>query len=709
MSGKKMLIQKLGGSYQFIIKSPEELKHIPDLNVARWAASAAATENLNCDQKFLAFLDSDKNGRIRADEVKEAYLWLKETAKDFSVLHSGSDAVLDLSEINDSTDKGKELLDAVSEQLGECVKDHKISITDIRAKAKALASGSLKGSGVITAAAFNGTLSRQLAEDIISVTGGIPGAGGEKGISELLLESFLNDADAYLKWENNPDIPAGQKFSTDYPVYSKLHGKLDEYFDYCRMIILDPANRSRFAASPYLLPELDIKNHNAVQEYLKSAPLAPPGPETTIDFEKEINPIYKDDAANFATTFAMKAMTLKQWQELKERFAAYEEYLIGKDGNRVDRLGSNKLNRYLKSPALEKLRNLLKEDNNLKVRLQKLSDLEKLILFKQHFFRFTRNFVSFGELFTPGKHSMIQAGTVIMDGRCFDLTIRIKDDIQEHKKIAAKCNMYIMYLKLKSRDKAKNFEEKVMHIAAAVTGGECSRLYIGKPGIFIGWDGNAWDARIVDIVNGPVSLWQSLLLPVNNFSNFMSEKLGKITSIANLQQTLNKSLATPAGAAPAAGFNPLTPGSVMVLCGSIGVAAIGSSIAFIIKSLSAVSGWRIAGWACLILLIISLPPVIAGIYKLRKRNLGLFLEAAGWAINLPLRLNAKTGSIFTYTPRYPADANIVHLELIRNYIKVESPGPECRCRPALLWVAVIFAVITAIIIAVTRYLPVIPD
>ena len=592
MSGKKMLIQKLGGSYQFIIKSPEELKHIPDLNVARWAASAAASENLNCDQKFLEFLDSDKNGRIRADEVKEAYLWLKDVVKDFSVLHSESEAILDLSEISDATDQGRELLTAVSELLSECVKDNKIRIEDVRAKAKSLASGPLKGNGVITATAFNGTLSRQLAEDIISVTGGVPGPGGEKGISEFLLEGFLNDADSYLKWENNPDIPAGQKFSTDYPVYNKLRGKLDEYFDYCRMIILDPANRSRFTSTPYLLPELELKDHDAVQEYLKSAPLASPCPETVIDFEKDVNPFYQEDAANFVNTFAMKVMTLKQWQQLKERFAAYEEYLIGKDGNRVDRLGSDKLNRYLKSPALEKLRNLLKEDNNLKIRLQKLSDLEKLILFKQHFFRFTRNFVSFGELFTPGKHSMIQAGTVIMDGRCFDLTIRIKDDILEHKKIAAKCNMYIMYLKLKSRDKTKNFEEKIMYVATAVAGGGCSRLYIGKPGIFIGWDGNAWDARVVDIVNGPVSLLQSLLLPLNNFSNFMSEKLEKVTSLANLQQTLNKSLTVPADAAKT-GSSALTGGSIMVLCGSIGVAAIGSSIAFIIKSLSAVSGWRI--------------------------------------------------------------------------------------------------------------------
>ncbi len=696
MSGSKMLIQKFGGSYQFIIKSPEELKYIPDLNVARWAASAAAVENLNCDRKFLEFMDSDKNGRIRADEVKEAYFWLHDVVKNFNTLQSENDAVLDLSELNDSTDKGRELQAAISELLEECVNDHKIRLEDIRAKAKTLAAGPLKGNGLITAAAFSGTLASQMAEDIISVTGGVPGPGGEKAISALLLDSFLNNAKIYLKWENNPDIPVGQKFSTGYPVYSKLHGKLDQYFDYCRMIILDPANRNRFVAPPYLLPELDIKNVDAVREYLKTAPLAPPCPETTIDLEKNINPFYKDDAANFVNTFALKVMSLQQWQELKGNFAAYEESLICKDENHVARLGSDKLTRYLTSPALEKLRSMLTEDKILQLRLRKLSDLEKLILFKQHFFRFTRNFVSFGELFTPGQHSMIQAGTVIMDGRCFDLAIRIKDDIQEHKKIVAKCNMYIMYLKLNSSDKTKNFEEKVMHIAVAATGGDCSRLYIGKPGIFIGWDGNAWDASIVDIVNGPVSLWQSLLLPVNNFSNFMSEKLGKITSIANLQQTLNKSLTVPANPAQP-GFNPLTPGSVMVLCGSLGLAAVGSSIAFIIKSLSAVPGWKIAGWIILILVIISLPPVISGIYKLRKRNLGLFLEAAGWAINLPLRLDTRTGSIFTYTPRYPSEANIVHLDLIRNYLKLETTGHKCRCQPTLLWIAVIFVIISSLI------------
>jgi hypothetical protein len=102
-----------------------------------------------------------------------------------------------------------------------------------------------------------------------------------------------------------------------------------------------------------------------------------------------------------------------------------------------------------------------------------------------------------------------------------------------------------------------------------------------------------------------------------------------------------------------------------------------------------------------------LPPVISGIYKLRKRNLGLFLEAAGWAINLPLRLNTGAGKLFTYTPRYPAGANVVHLDLVRKYQELESFKPECSCRlrKFMLWLVVILAVITGIIFITTNFYP----
>jgi hypothetical protein len=47
-----------------------------------------------------------------------------------------------------------------------------------------------------------------------------------------------------------------------------------------------------------------------------------------------------------------------------------------------------------------------------------------------------------------------------------------------------------------------------------------------------------------------------------------------------------------------------------------------------------------------------LPAVISALLKLRRRNLALFLEAAGWAVNQHLRLKSKIAATFTYRPEY---------------------------------------------------------
>ena len=48
--------------------------------------------------------------------------------------------------------------------------------------------------------------------------------------------------------------------------------------------------------------------------------------------------------------------------------------------------------------------------------------------------------------------------------------------------------------------------------------------------------------------------------------------------------------------------------------------------------------------------------------QLRKRNLTLFLEAAGWAINLPMRLSSGVSRFFTFFGIYPEDAKFKVLE-----------------------------------------------
>ena len=57
---------------------------------------------------------------------------------------------------------------------------------------------------------------------------------------------------------------------------------------------------------------------------------------------------------------------------------------------------------------------------------------------------------------------------------------------------------------------------------------------------------------------------------------------------------------------------------------------------------------------CLALvLIVSVPSMILAWFKLRKRDLGVILNACGWAINRPMRFSMKRARAFTKCARDP--------------------------------------------------------
>ena len=67
-----MIFRKFGGSYQYYVRTPEELPEILTLDPALWAALSVPVSTLNTDQKFLKYLDYDGNGLIRLEDVKTA-------------------------------------------------------------------------------------------------------------------------------------------------------------------------------------------------------------------------------------------------------------------------------------------------------------------------------------------------------------------------------------------------------------------------------------------------------------------------------------------------------------------------------------------------------------------------------------------------------------------------------------------------------------
>ena len=95
--------------------------------------------------------------------------------------------------------------------------------------------------------------------------------------------------------------------------------------------------------------------------------------------------------------------------------------------------------------------------------------------------------------------------------------------------------------------------------------------------------------------------------------------------------------------------------------GGVAIAALGSAMAYITKTLSGVAWWQIALTIVGVLLAVMVPAGIAGLVKLRRRDLSAMLEASGWAINARMRLTFKQGRFFTSRPRLPIGGMIARL------------------------------------------------
>jgi len=97
----QLIFKNYGGSYQLRIQDAQDLEKIQGLDETHWAATSVPIDSLNCDRVLASYIDTDKNGRIRTDEVKAALEWLFRFLANRSRLSEGTD-VLYLSDIDTS-------------------------------------------------------------------------------------------------------------------------------------------------------------------------------------------------------------------------------------------------------------------------------------------------------------------------------------------------------------------------------------------------------------------------------------------------------------------------------------------------------------------------------------------------------------------------------------------------------------------------------
>jgi hypothetical protein len=668
----KYIFNNYGGSYQLSIKTPEDLKKVLDLDEALWAATSLPIDILNTDKKLFEYLDTDNNGRIRTDEIKDAVRWLFHVLKDFSHLSEATETLL-LDSINTEISEGKVLkatAKVVLSNLGEKDKQNRITLSQVRNLQGIMAGSATNGDGVITPDATGDTELSKLINLIMKTVGSSNDASGKPGINAIQTNEFFTQGLLYLEWIEKGKIPV-DKDKTDVMVWGKdtpdtftclknVENKVEEFFAQCAITRFDDRVKNSLQLKQKELDEMDFTDRSIILDRLKTAPLAEINSEGVLHLDGYINSLYVDAFKDFKKNVLakiyggdIKQLTQKQWEEVKNIFSGYRIYIESKKGEMVSEIEESELKKYIQEDFKSRINALIQKDLAVAEKINHIRDIEKIILYQKFLMEIANNSTSFASVYDPEIRSIFEAGTLVIDGKKIPFTILVNDR-NKHKKIAQHSNVYLMYLDITS----KHNGDSKFGIAAAVTSGDSGTLRIGKRGIFFTRDGEEWDAEVTDIILNPIGLMESIKAPFIKLSDTIKNQVERFAKTR--ESKIETTLVAPSGTSAVRDI---------LVGGGVAIAALGSSFAYIAKAVSQVKLVHFLITIGIILSAILFPGFIIGLIKLRRRNLSILFEASGCAINVRMKLTVGLGRLFTFIPPYPAGSRKNSMDIVAQLAK----------------------------------------
>lgn len=675
-TGKAMTFRRYGRSYHLKIETAAELECVAALDEAHWAATNAPISTINCDGTFLQLLDTDHNNRIMCHELRGGILWLTRILRDHTGVTERSET-LQLDAIDGDCPEGSRIIEAAKKILSSLGEPDggRVTLDQVRQIKARVEATSVSEVGVVLPKAAADPEVRGFIADVIGTVGGAPHPSGSEGIGQAQLDQFLKEAAAYLDWHERGPIPDGQDKTDIMPMgpntpaaYAALvtvRSKIDLYFAQCEACALDESFVQRMGWTEGELESLDFDDPAVIQEVLSKAPLAKPKPSRELDFDDQINPYYADLLENFRRQAVepvlgqkVKTLSARQWQQVKEAFAAHMAWAEAKPATAWEKLGVEKLRAYLDERFASTVRALIAERAETAFVLDNVRLTERLILYQAHMIDFANNFVSFPHLYDADSRAMFEMGTLVMDGRRFNLAVKVENRAA-HAKAAASSNIYVLYVEVEPGGGEKHV------VAVPATSGGKGNLCVGKRGIFYDINGKECDAVVAQIIDNPVALREALLSPLCRLGRLLTGKIESITTAAEkkLDTRASQALAQPAaGAGPSPGVQPGPKASTggQLLGAGLAIAALGSAIAYITKTFAETNPLAIVGGLAGAIMLVMLPISIVAILKLRRRDLSAILEGSGWAVNARMRLTRNQARFFTGRPKYPKGARGVH-------------------------------------------------
>ena len=673
MEGLKLVrFDRFGRSYHLSIKTAEDLNLLLDLDEAHWVATGAPIDGLKCDAGFLNLVDTDSNGRIMCSEMADAVRWLLRLLTDRDGVTEGRQS-LALDAVNADEDEGARIVTSARKMLASLGKPDATEITldEVRRIRADIEGRPVSEGGVVLPDAADDAETKQFVAAILDTVGGAPHPSGVQGIGQVQLDQFLADAQAFLDWQAQAALPEGKATSDIMPLgaqtaaafelLSSLRAKIDQHFAQCDAVALDPRVAEQVYPRDAELRSADFADPGVIDKMLMHAPLAKPTAEHVLCFREPINPRFALRIEKLRTEVIgpvlgenIETLSEDQWKQLKAAFGAHEAWLNAKAGAAVEKLGEDRLREVLDSECADNVRSLIGTRAKTAFVLDNIRLTERLICYQAWLLALANNFVSFPHLYDKDRRAMFEMGTLVMDGRRFNFAVDAKDRAQ-HSAIAKSSNMFVVYVEVTlAGEGAAKYE-----VAVPVTSGGKGNMCVGKRGVFEDVNGVLHDAKVVQIIDNPISVAEALVSPFHRLGALLTNKITGLASDAEKKlDAVGSSAFTPppatAAAAPAAQSG--SSGGSLLMGGGIAIAALGSAVAFITKTLASLKWYTIVGGIVGAILAVMLPISIIALIKLRRRDLSAILEGSGWAINARMRLTMSQARFFTRRPSYPLGA-----------------------------------------------------
>lgn len=700
-----------GGIDQLRIETPEDLAAIETLDQKLWIALSMPVFGQEFDEKTLKLLDADGDGRIRAPEIIAAVKFVRANLKDFTSVFAGKDAV-PLAAIADGSALAG-TAENILERLGKRG-NAEISLADVENATAAFDAQPFNGDGVLVPASAgdDAEISAFIA-DAIAATGGSDDASGAKGISAAQAEAFVKSAADVLAWrakaENSPEIlPFGAETAAAFDALAAVRAKIEDFFARTRLASFDAAAAAKLnpdAADFDALSKTQISA--AASEAFPLARIAATDSEPTLPLASGINPAWVGALKNFAAKTLAPALgklgvpagtsaagnpppsqiSASRWNEVCALLAPYEAWLGAKPAGGADAFPSERLSAVVAGNFPEKLAPLFARDAGEAPLRAAFADAERLCRSSRDLVFILRNFVSFAEFYkrSAGTTAFL-VGTLFMDCRSCALCVRVAD-AGAHAALAAKSNCCLAYCECAR----KNGGEK-MTVVAMFGDGDSRSLYIGRNGVFYDKKGEDWDAKIVKLIENPISIRQAFWTPYRKVAKFVETQIESFASAR--EKKVDSELSSGAGTAltkatggDAAAGTQKTSFDVAKFAGifaAIGLAlgAIGAALSVAITGFLSLAAWQMVLVVVAVLAVISAPSMLIAAMKLRSRSLGPILEANGWAINGNVRINIPLGKAFTEMPKKPKGAKMSAADPYK-----QRGFPWKRCLAALVVLA----------------------